>query len=276
MSARSVSVCDRRRLPFVMVTKAALEVIRAGFDGRRGPVALAIYVALVECANDARSDSFAVLRRDLAGMGMVELKALERYVPELERLGLVRVESGKQQGAPNVWTLTDPPAVEGTCPGHVPGTPSAHAPGAPSEHAGGTPPGHAPLVNGVKKKKKKDSLSNDREVDLVFDTWVSSTRRNRARAKLTDDRRRRIEKALASHGLQDCLAAVRNIGADSWAAGENDRGRPFNDIEHALGSTKRIEEWRDRAPVLCDDRAARRARRGQALAGMLAGEGVAA
>lgn len=57
------------------------------------------------------------------------------------------------------------------------------------------------------------------------------------------------DQALKSHGLADCLAAVRNIGADPWAGGANDRGKPFNGIEHALGSAERIERWRDAVPV---------------------------
>lgn len=86
-----------------------------------------------------------------------------------------------------------------------------------------------------------DSLRSS--VELVFDTWMKSTGRDPNRTKLTPDRRRRIKIALASHGEDMCLAAVRNIAADSWAAGHNDRGRAFNDIKHALGTAERIERW---------------------------------
>lgn len=87
-----------------------------------------------------------------------------------------------------------------------------------------------------------DSLRSS-SVDLVFGEWVKATGRDPARTKLTADRRRRIVKALDSHGEEMCLAAVRNIGADPWAGGQNDRGRPFNDIDHALGNAERIERW---------------------------------
>lgn len=88
------------------------------------------------------------------------------------------------------------------------------------------------------------------DTQTVFDAWVNATGRNPNRTKLTPDRRRRIRKALGSHGLDDCLAAVANIGRDAWAGGENDRGTPFNGIEHALGSAERIERWRDWRPPL--------------------------
>jgi hypothetical protein len=86
------------------------------------------------------------------------------------------------------------------------------------------------------------------DVRSVFDAWVAATERDPARTKLTADRRRRIEKAIASHGVDDCSAAVRHIGQDAWARGANDRSRRFDDIEHALGSAERIERWRDQQP----------------------------
>lgn len=85
-------------------------------------------------------------------------------------------------------------------------------------------------------------------VRRVFDEWVSSTDRDPKRTVLTAGRRSQIERALKSHGLDDCLAAVAHIGADHWARGGNDRGRRFDDIEHALGNAERIERWRDQEP----------------------------
>lgn len=105
-----------------------------------------------------------------------------------------------------------------------------------------------------------DSLRSS-SVDLVFGEWMRATGRDTARTKLTADRRRRIVKALDSHGEEMCLAAVRNIGTDRWAAGLNDRGRPFNDIEHALGTAERIERW-----AAGPSRPAAAGRRGQPMA----------
>lgn len=109
------------------------------------------------------------------------------------------------------------------------------------------------------------------QVTLVFDAWVKATERDAARTKLTADRRRRIVKALASHGLDDCLAAVTNIGLDEWARGANDRGRRFDDIEHALGTAARLERWRDQTPrpSAPQGRDARRARGAAALTTLL-------
>ncbi len=100
---------------------------------------------------------------------------------------------------------------------------------------------------------------DDLPIETVFTEWVPATKRDPSRTKLGPERRRIIRKALKSHGVEDCLAAVRNIGRDKWAAGDNDRGIPFNDIKHALGSTEKIERWRDWKPGKATGRAGREA-----------------
>jgi hypothetical protein len=82
----------------------------------------------------------------------------------------------------------------------------------------------------------------------VFDAWVGATGRDATRTQFDAKRQRCIRKALASHGLDDCLAAVRNIGRDPWARGSNDRQKRFDDVKHALGDAERIERWRDWTP----------------------------
>jgi hypothetical protein len=104
-----------------------------------------------------------------------------------------------------------------------------------------------PVVSLLRVDEPRGSTAR-RDVDQVFGTWVTATERDASKTKLTPDRRRRIERAIGSHGLDDCLAAVRHIGADDWARGKNDRGRRFDDIKHALGDAERIERWRDRTP----------------------------
>jgi hypothetical protein len=91
--------------------------------------------------------------------------------------------------------------------------------------------------------KAKRKASNEQQ--QVFDAWVQATKRSPGRTQFTPERRRVIANALKSHGLDDCLAAVTNIGADPWAMGANERNTPFNDVEHALKGAKRIEKYRD-------------------------------
>lgn len=110
----------------------------------------------------------------------------------------------------------------------------------------GSPPEKVTETVNAENAGASERVSAD--VRRVFDQWVIATKRSAAKTKITPDRQRRIKVALKSHGVEDCLAAVTNIGQDSWAMGHNDRGRPFNDIDHALGDAERIERWRDWKP----------------------------
>lgn len=113
------------------------------------------------------------------------------------------------------------------------------------------------------------------DVRVVFDAWLVATERDAARTKLNPERRRIIVKALGSHGIDVCLRAVRNIGADAWARGANDRGQRFDDISHALGSHERIERWSSvQKPVLTKvtERDERRDRDRAALRLLMQGE----
>lgn len=86
------------------------------------------------------------------------------------------------------------------------------------------------------------------EVSIIFHAWLGATERSQAKTKLSPERRTCIKRALVSHGLADCLAAVRNIGASVEARNGYGRGTRFDDIKHALGSSERIEKWRDWKP----------------------------
>lgn len=281
-----VKVNDKRRLPFIMVTKAALTTIRERFDKRRAQTAMSVYIGIVECANDARSDSFELSRKDVAERAMVHIDALRTYVRELKDAGLIEVDNqddnGRPSGLPTIWTLTDPPSPLGVSEdgsqglGPAPNPLSSEGLGPASK--GGLGPAPNPLNREPKERKKEKPPLPDGKgasphenglppsvrsrVERVFDEWVCATERDAKKTVLTGERFRLIEKALVSHGAEACLKAVRNIGHDPWARGANNRKRRFDDIKHALGNAERIERWRDWTP---DDGADRRSRRSDAL-----------
>jgi hypothetical protein len=105
------NLTDERRLPFFIVTKPASAALGAHFTGRRLPVARSIYFAIVELANDARSETFEKPRKAIASRAGVNVSVVDDYVPEIEACGILRVERLKVEGhnLPNRWTLLDPP-----------------------------------------------------------------------------------------------------------------------------------------------------------------------
>lgn len=127
--------------------------------------------------------------------------------------------------------------------------------GDPREESGAFPPSRAPADRtgpdpdqDQERTAPEGAGARTEDITTVFEAWVAATERDPSRTKLDPDRRRLIDKRLRSHGLDDCLAAVRNIGA---SIGENSardgygRGHRFDDLKHALGKTEQIERWRE-------------------------------
>lgn len=159
----------------------------------------------------------------------------------------------KSQGYVEIVNFTKHQRIDRPSPSGLPEPSSADStndPRAPVEPLGGPSPldkekdqGEGGDQDQLSAASLPRAASGDEQT--IFEEWVKVTSRDPARTKLTPERRRTIAKAvkLASGGTAECLDAVRGLGASRWAAGENDRARPFNDIKHALGNIERIEEW---------------------------------
>lgn len=90
------------------------------------------------------------------------------------------------------------------------------------------------------KVASSNSQSVSSEIRSVWDAWLASTGRDRC--KLDPKRRGIIERAVRSHGLDDCLDAVRGWVNDPWP----ERAQR-NDVRYLLADAERIEKFRDLA-----------------------------
>lgn len=79
-------------------------------------------------------------------------------------------------------------------------------------------------------------------VRCVFDEWIVVTERT-TRTALDDKRRRIIERAIKSHGLDTCLDAVRGWQNSPYHRGENDSGTVYDDIGLILRDASKIENF---------------------------------
>jgi hypothetical protein len=103
---------DARRAPFFYVTVETAKVLRANFSGKRLTTARAIYDALAEVANEARSREFEAGRQYVARYAGVTDRTLDFYAREFAKIGLLELEP-RRDGAvnlPNVWRLVEPSA----------------------------------------------------------------------------------------------------------------------------------------------------------------------
>lgn len=78
------------------------------------------------------------------------------------------------------------------------------------------------------------------DVAEVFDHWRTALGKSQA-AKLDVKRKRRIEWALRAYGLDAVKRCIDGYAASRWHRGENDRGRPYDDLTLWLRDAEHIE-----------------------------------
>lgn len=98
MSTPLIFVRDGRTLPFVPVTIAALNAIRQACelprdDGSRRsyPHALTVYMALLELANEDRSDRIAVTQKELGARAGMSRSTVQAGLSDLQAAGVLQV-----------------------------------------------------------------------------------------------------------------------------------------------------------------------------------------
>jgi hypothetical protein len=101
---------DARHAPFFYITVAASSVLRSSYRGKRLTTARAIYDALAEVANEARSSEFAVSRQYVARYAGVSDRTIDAYGREFVKLGLLEIEHRRdgEVHLPNIWRLVEP------------------------------------------------------------------------------------------------------------------------------------------------------------------------
>jgi hypothetical protein len=96
------------------------------------------------------------------------------------------------------------------------------------------------------------SAQDKTAVERVFDHWVFMLHKHPRRTALGPQRRRAIERALALYEEETLLLAVEGCAASAWHAGENDRGRAFDDIELILRDEPHVERFAEAGQRLRD------------------------
>ena len=173
---------------------------------------------------------------------------LRSWLDELEEAGLITRYEVDGERYIACHDFTGHQAINKPRPSELPAPPvrpshSSTAPVAVREDSHGEGNG----TGNREGKGKPLSPNGDRaaQVNTVFAAWVEATERDPKRTKLSTERRKLIERRLKDWSLDDLLAAVRGWRHSPHHRGENDRGRPYNDLELLLRDAKHIEEFRD-------------------------------
>lgn len=94
-----------RGIPFCWLPKLALEKIEQNLDPAQAGSAKLVYLALARVANAERSGTFTKPISYIAVLASVERRTVERRLPDLERLRLVKVERSKKVRTSHVYRL---------------------------------------------------------------------------------------------------------------------------------------------------------------------------
>ena len=112
---------------------------------------------------------------------------------------------------------------------------------------------------GARDVDADDSAQARSAVERVFEHWVFMLGKNARRTALGPTRRRAIERALLLYDAETLLLAIEGCAASAWHAGENDRGRAFDDLELILRDEAHVERFAEDGQCLRDRLRARAA-----------------
>lgn len=99
------------------------------------------------------------------------------------------------------------------------------------------------------KKESTNSSPSADDIRSLFDFWRDRTGRT-IRTVLTDDRRRRLKKALKAYGPEMCQRAVEGAMLSPFHCGDNEHGTKYLGIEHIFKpeNVERFNEYVDNPP----------------------------
>jgi hypothetical protein len=229
-----------------MVGKDATRRIRESFDGRRQPIALAVYMAVAELVNDHRNEGGRVRRREIADYAGVALKAADDYLAALVDAGVLEVHRERGPGGlhlPNVWTLVEVGVADDPTPGP---DPQGRGGADPQGRVAGRPPLQERAPNGASEKKGKkpdpDSLPDgfpDELLPVLEAVYPVLCRVAEAKDAIAVSRHA-LAAAIAKRPRKPHLRTAEAL--EHWSLFGLGQTRPQKDV------VARFRDWLDREP----------------------------
>jgi hypothetical protein len=88
----------------------------------------------------------------------------------------------------------------------------------------------------------KPLVEQARPISPVVQVW-QAYERHHPRARLTPDRRKRIQTKLRHYDVDTLIAAINGNHRDPWCCGENADGKEYHDLELILRNGGTIERY---------------------------------
>lgn len=232
MSAPLIFVRDGRTLPFIPVTTAALAAIREHVKRGR-PYATATYIALLELANEERTDRVAVSQREIVERVGAGRTTVQAALGDLEAAGVLVVNArvhatGRLE---NEYVVVEPDATNPTP------SPATRA-GVARQASRPRPPHGQRTQEGVEEKEEVVDPVKD-----LFAYW--QTRCEHPDAKFSSDRRTKIAARLKDGYTDEQIRLAINGAALAPTIGDN--GVVHDDIELICRSGAKLDSFIARA-----------------------------
>lgn len=266
MSSPLIFVRDGRTMPYVPVSTAALEALRAtcaqprkGGERRSYPHALAVYIALLEFANAERGSRVALSQTDLGNRAGMSRRTVQRVLDDVQVAGVVEVNERihGMMRTESEYVVIEPPENESATLRHNGAAQRQTVARDASErrnNAGARP--SPPLEAQARDREERDdgdvesalrANGNDAArgdvVKELFDFWKQ--RCGHPQAKMTRERTAKIEARLKD-GYTPKQIATAIAGAQRGAY-VSDTGKRFDDIELICRNGTKLESFIDRA-----------------------------
>lgn len=88
--------------------------------------------------------------------------------------------------------------------------------------------------------------SNNDHID-IFNYWRDVMRKDPSRTSFSPKRLKAVKARLKDFSVEDIKMAILNCSRDPWSMGQNDRGKPFNDLELICRTSEKLESYFDPA-----------------------------
>lgn len=211
-------------------------------------------------------------RRALAEKCGCSIASIDRATAELKSVGLLTVQSRKRPDGSFGASSYVLPAQSQSSPVRVP---TSTGEGTSTHQRGGV---LSPVTQQEGESVKENQITKETtpqppkgETAALFALWQTVT--GHPGTKLDNDRKRRIDAALRSHGFADCSDAIHGVMLSSWHMGDNPSGRVYDAISVIFKNAEKLEGFRDlyrngpaRGTVKLGDGASIMQRRAQARA----------
>ncbi len=100
----------------------------------------------------------------------------------------------------------------------------------------------------IEEKRKK--IEDNAEVNEVWEYYSYKLKNLNKKRKKTESKVKHIKARINEFSVEEIKKVIDTVFANPFMLGDNDRGKPYIEIENFLGNTEKVEKWLDNSAVV--------------------------